>query len=35
MKHGLLNKNFIDELKISNTYKEDSFARRDNLREVA
>lgn len=35
MKHGLLNKTFVEELKISPTYKEDSFARRDNLREVA
>lgn len=27
MKHGLLNKTFVEELKISPTYKEDSFAR--------
>ena len=27
MLHGLLNKNFVEELKISPTYKEDSFAR--------
>ena len=27
MLHGLLNKTFVEELKISPTYKEDSFAR--------
>ena len=28
MMHGLLNKRYIQELKLSGTYKEDSFARR-------
>ena len=34
MQHGLLSKQFIEELKISQTFNEDSFARRY-LREAA